>query len=69
MEVKVMYYAVNEKKRCITDDEGNEYTIRQFKVLLKLAAEREEFVDMTQMTQRLTSFDFDFDKLAEFYGD
>ena len=62
-----MYFATNEKRKMIQNEYGDYFTIKQFKTILKNAALKNNPIDMTLMTQRLISLDFDFDKLNEFY--
>jgi len=60
-----MYFALDEDRRMVVDDDGNEYTTEQFKEAMREA--RNGF-DMTLTVQRWIRFDFDFDKLNDFYN-
>ena len=65
---KNMYFAIDEDQKLIVNEDGDEFTFEQFKTILQNAAEKKTCVDMTLMTQRLISFDFDWVKLNNFYN-
>ena len=58
-----MYFALDESRRIVVGEDGIDYTVEEFKKILS----RGVVVDMTQMLQRFVLFNFDFDRLADFY--
>lgn len=60
-----MYFATDDKARTIHNDKGDIFTVEQFKKILKNSTKP---IDMTLMTQRLVRYDFDFDRLDDYYN-
>ena len=59
-----MYFAIDLDKRVVQSDKGEVFSVNQFKRVL----ERSKMpIDMTLMCQRFVNYDFDFDKLLEYY--
>lgn len=58
------YFALNLDTRTIVSEHGDTFTVDQFKKILSRAAAP---MDMTLMLQRLVRYDFDFDRLENYY--
>ena len=63
-----MYFAVDEEKRLIVNDEGDTFTTEQFKKIIQGNAAKDVFFDMTLMCQRFITLGYDFDALNDFYA-
>lgn len=64
-----MYYALDEKRKRIVDQNGVEFTPDQFEVVLEHAERFRKPVDMTLMLQRFLRMGMDFEALEKFYND
>jgi len=60
------YFSIDIDKKEIVSEFGERYSIEQFKKILKLA---DSPVDMTLMCQRFIQYNFDFNRLKQFYAD
>lgn len=58
------YFAVDLNGKNITDEYGKIYTIDKFKQFVENS---KHSLDMTLMAQRLIRFNYDLNKLEEFY--
>ena len=63
-----MYFAIDTDKQEIKNDSGDVFTASQFQKIVERGAEKDTFYDMTQMTQRFVSYDYDWDALEKFYA-
>lgn len=60
-----MYFAVDLENKEIVSEDGEKFTVEQFRTLLNGATKP---IDMTLMCQRfVTQFNFDFEKTDAFY--
>jgi hypothetical protein len=62
-----MYFAIDDKKKRIVNDFGDEFTAEQFKKIIQRNAAKNKFFDMTLMTQRFITLDYNFEALNDFY--
>ncbi len=63
-----MYFAIDLDTQTIETEDGDTYTGEQFQALVEHAASNDKFFDMTLMTQRFVSMNYDFDALEEYYN-
>ena len=64
-----MYFATDLDNRQIKSEDGEIFTAGQLKTIVDHTAAKNEFLDMTLMTQRFISLDYDWDKLEDHYRD
>jgi hypothetical protein len=62
-----MYFCIDEKNRKIVNDSGDVFTAEQFKTIIQRNSKKNKVFDMTLAVQRLISFDFNWDRLSNFY--
>jgi len=61
------YFAVDIDKGIVVNEEGDEFTIDQFKKIIERNAEKNVFFDMTLMTQRFVRMDYNLEELRDYY--
>ena len=59
------YFSIDIDKKEIVSEFGERYSIEQFKKILETASRP---VDMTLMCQRFIQYNFDFNRLEQFYA-
>jgi len=59
-----MYFAIDLNKKIIVNDDGDVFSVDQFKEIMRGTGGP---YDMTMMVQRFILMDYDFDKLIDFY--
>jgi len=62
-----MYFAIDESTKEIVDQNGVRFTVKQFHQIRERYDRLNKPLDMTLSCQRLVSYNYDWDKLAEFY--
>ena len=63
-----MYFAIDENTHEIVDQNGFRFTAEQFHQIRERYERQEKPLDMTLSCQRLVSYNYDWDKLAQFYA-
>ena len=61
------YFAIDEDRRIVVSEEGDEFTAEQFERIVQRSAAKDVFYDMTLATQRFILLGYDWDKLDDFY--
>ena len=62
-----MYFSIDENKKRIINEDGDEFTADQFKKIIERNAAKNIFFDMTMATARFIRFNYDWEALKEFY--
>lgn len=64
---EIMYFAIDETTREIVDQNGVRFTTDQFQAIRERYARLNKPLDMTLSCQRLVSYNYNWDNLAEYY--